>query len=408
MLKLRSWILKSAMLAIFCVVLLMSFTGCQSSSGTNSSQSAAPASGSQPAVSEQPAAQTEGEILIGVDAALTGPSPLPGVRTKQGINLAVEEINKSGGVLGKNLKVIYEDDQATPNGAVNAVNKLISQDIVAMIGPHFSGNVMAVQAVMEKYQKPFLVGGTSPALLTANNPWLFRIRASDTFVSKITAKFAVEELKAKKVGMLYDNDAYGTGARDVATEYLKSINIPLFCEGFNTGDKDMTGQLIKMKNNGIECLIIWSHDAESAIAAKQAKQLNLNIPIIGNPGFVSDIVLNLMDASTSDGIYTITDFTPTNPDERVQKFVSAFKEKYSVTPELYAAGYYDATCVLADSIERAGSTDPEKIRQALLATKDFKGVMSTLSSNEKGEMVHEAIIAQIKDKNVQMIKVIRE
>lgn len=386
---LKGKIFKRVMLTILSVASTFSLMGCQ-----NSSTSASGNKG--------------GEILIGVDTALTGAAPLNGERTKQGINLAIEQINKNGGVLGKNLKAIFEDDQAVPNGAVNAVNKLMSQSIVGQIGPHLSGNVMAVQSIVEKNKKPMLVGGTSPSLTTTNNQWLFRIRASDSIVAKIAAKYLVEQLKATKVGIIFDNDAYGTGAKDVAVEYLKSINIPVFPEGYNSGDKDMTGQLIKMKNNNVDALIIWAHDAEAAIIAKQVKQLNLNIPVMGNPGFATSSVLDLMDSSTSDGIYTVTDFIPTNSDSKTQDFVKAFKEKYNIEPELYAAAYYDATYILADAIKRANSTDPDKIREALLQTKDLKGVIGTATCNEKGEMIHEAIVAQIKNNSAQMLSIVKE
>ena len=393
------------LLIILSITLLFSFTGCQGAAsnpqtdgkGTGQVDTNKPSSG-----------EAGGEITIGVCTALTGAAPLNGERTKQGVTLAVEEINKAGGILGKQIKLAFEDDQATPNGAVNAVNKLMSLDITAQIGPHLSGNVMAVQAIVQKNQKPMLSGGTSPSLLNAKNPWFFRIRASDAIVGKLAAKYLVENLKAKKVGIIFDNDAYGTGAKDVAVAYLESVNIPVFAEGFNSGDKDMTGQLIKMKNNGVDALIIWAHDAEAAISAKQVKQLNLNIPVMGNPGFATSSVLDLMDADISDGIYTITDFIPTNPDEQTQKFVNAFKAKYNIAPELYAAAYYNATYVLADAIKRANSTEPEKIRQALLATKDFKSTIGTLTSSEQGEMVHEAIIAQVKDKKASMISVVKE
>lgn len=397
MFKGKKGVLKSMLLTILSITLLFSVIGCSNGSSTQSSGTSA-----------QSSEQAGGKITIGVCTALTGSSPLNGERTKQGVSLAAEEINKAGGILGKQVELIFQDDQAVPNGAVNAVNKLMSQNITAMIGPHLSGNVMAVQAIVQKNQKPMLSGGTSPSLLNAKNPWFFRIRASDSIVAKLAAKYLVENLKAKKIGMIFDNDAYGTGARDVAVEYLNSINIPVFAEGFNSGDKDMTGQLLKLKNNGIEALIIWAHDAEGAISAKQVKQLNLNVPIIGNPGFVTSSVLDLMDATSSEGIYAITDFIPTNSDEQTQKFVSAFKAKYNIAPELYAAAYYNATYVLADAIKRANSTDSEKIKQALLQTKDFKSTIGTLTSNEQGEMVHEAIIAQVKDKKASMISLVKE
>jgi branched-chain amino acid transport system substrate-binding protein len=353
-------------------------------------------------------AAKKGEILIGVSAAITGPSPLDGERTKQGLTMAAEEINKKGGVFGKNLKLIIEDDQNTANIAVNSVNKLLSQDIVALIGPHRSSNAMAVQQTVLRNKIPFLTGATSPKLVTLNNPYIFRIRASDTLVAKVAAKYAVNELKAKKIGVFFNNDEFGVGAKEIIEAYLKSVKIPVICEGHNTGDKDLTGQIMKMKNSGIECLLVWSHDPESALAARQVKELSLDVPLVGAPGYAMSAVLDLIDTNISNGIITVTDFVPNNPNPKVKAFVKKFKTKYNVTPELYAASYYDALYVLADAIKRAKSTDREAIRKALMATKNFKGVMSTLTANRKGELVHEAVVAKIKNKVPQLVKSVTE
>jgi branched-chain amino acid transport system substrate-binding protein len=354
-------------------------------------------------------AAPKGKILIGVSTAITGPAPLDGLRTKQGVEMAVAEINKKGGVLGKKLKLIIEDDQNTANIAVNAVNKLLSQDIVALIGPHRSGNAMAVDQIVLRNKIPYFTGGTSPKLVTLNNPYLFRVRASDTLVAKIAAKYAVDELKAKKIGVFFNNDEYGVGAKQVIENYLKSIGIPVICEGHNTGDKDMTGQIMKMKNSKIECLIVWAHEPEGALAARQMKELSLNVPFVGCPTFSTIGALDLIDANTAKGIISVSDFFADSPQSRVKAFVKKFKARYKVMPEIYAACYYDVVNVLVNAIKRAKSTDREAIRKALMATKNFKGVMSTLSANNKGELVHEMVIVKIKkNKVLKLVKTVKE
>jgi len=351
---------------------------------------------------------SEKEIVFGVSAAITGPAPLEGERTKQAITMAVEEINQKGGVLGKPLKPLIEDDQNTANVAVNAVNKLISQNVVALLGPHRSGNASAVQQIVAKNKVSYMTGGTSPKLVTFNNPYLFRIRASDQLVAKIAAKYAVEELKAKKVGVFYNNDEYGTGAKGVIEEYLKSINIPVVSEGHNLGDKDMTGQIAKMKNEKIDCLISWSHVPETAVVVRQLKELNLKVPVIGGPTHTNQEFLGLVDAPAIEGHYSVTDFAADNPEPRIQDFVKRVKSKYDIVPEIYVAAYYDGVYALADAIKRANSTDREAVRKALSETKGLQGVMSTLSANDKNELVHEAVIVNIKNKVPQLVKIVKE
>jgi branched-chain amino acid transport system substrate-binding protein len=350
----------------------------------------------------------EKEIVFGVSTAITGPAPLEGERTKQGIMMAVEEINQKGGVLGKQLKPLIEDDQNTANVAVNAVNKLISENVVVLVGPHRSGNASAVQHIVARNKVVFMTGGTSPKLVTFNNPYLFRVRASDQLVAKIAAKYAVEELKAKKVGLFYNNDEYGTGAKGVIEEYLKSINIPLVSDGHNTGDKDMTGQIAKMKREKIDCLISWSHVPETAVEVRQLKELSLNVPVIGGPTHTNQEFLGLVDAPAIEGHFSVTDFAADNPEPRVQDFTKRIKAKYSIVPEIYVASYYDAVYALADAIKRANSSDREAVRKALSATKGLAGVMSTLSANDKNELVHEAVIVTIKNRVPQLVRTVRE
>lgn len=381
--KIIIWILSISL------VLSLITTGC-----ANTKQTSAKNQNNSSAVDNK----ASGTILIGISTGLTGAFAQDGEKVKQGVLLAIDEINQNGGVLGRKMEATFEDDQNNPTMAVNTVNKLISEHITALIGPTLSATVMPVTSIIQKYKIPTLTGATSPKLLTLNNPYLFLIRASDKITAKVAVKFAVENLKAKKIGILYNSDEMGTGAKNVMEEYLKSINIPFISEGHNTGDRDMTGQLMKMKNAGVDTLMIWTHDQEAAVIVRQIKELNLKVNIVGNPGFAMPQELKLMDKDWVEGVYTATDIVPDDNDPVVQEFVKKFNDRYNTMPDLYASAYYSAVKVLADAIKRAGSIDSDKIAEALRQTKDFKVPEGTYTADSNGALLHECIIAQIKDK----------
>ncbi len=347
-------------------------------------------------------------VRIGVTTALTGPSPLNGQRTKEGVTMAQEEINAQGGIGGVPLEIVIEDDGATTSGTMNSVNKLLSSDISALIGPHMSSNVLAVQEQLKDSRMAFLAGGSSPGLTELGNEFLFRVRPSDSLACKIAVKYLLDEVGAQKIGMIYDTDNWATSAKEVVEAELGSKNIEFICEGYNTGDKDMTGQLAKLKNAGMDALIVWGHDAEIAIIAKQIKEVGIEVPIMGSAGFAMSTVLDLIDPEVSAGILTVSEFTPYSEEEGIQEFVKKYQEKYESDPDLYSAAYYDCIYLLKDAIERAGSTDPEAIRAALAETKELKGVMSTMTASETGEMIHEMSICEVRDGKAYVIQKVYE
>lgn len=383
-------------LVLACAVVLGMFAGC---AAPNSNPTPAP-SQTKAAPGAETAVPTDGEILIGVSAAITGSAPLDGERTMQGINMAVEEINAAGGVLGKSIKIVAEDDQNTANIAVNVVNKLVSNDkIVAILGPHRSANAMATEQIMANAKMPFLTGASSPNLVTkVDNPYFFRIRGSDSFVGTIIAKFALEELSAKKIGVIFNNDDYGTGGRDVVTKYLTDKGVaPVIIEGHNTDDKDMSGAITKCKSAGVDCLIVYTHDPEAAILARQMNELGLDVPVVGPVTFTLPTFLSLVTAEETKGFYSVADFVSGNPDPAAEKFQKNFNGKYGVDPDLFAAAYYTGAYILADAITRAGEPDRAKVQQALLETKDLNSVYGKLYANSDGELVHSAVVTEIVD-----------
>ncbi|MFT3984966.1 MAG: ABC transporter substrate-binding protein [Lachnospiraceae bacterium] len=405
---------KKVLSVLLGMAMVMSLIGCGSSAETAPAAESQTEAGGETQAADAPAAEEsgseeseavalDGEILFGVSCAITGNFPLAGQRTQEGIDLALEEINANGGVLGKKFVYTLEDDQNTQTTAVNVVTKILNEDVCAVIGPHSSGNAAATSELYKNAKISFLTGGSSPKLEQLDNPYFFRVRPADTINGQVAAKYAVETLGATKVGISYNNNDFGTGGRDVVIAELENRGIPYVAVGHNAGDKDLTGQIMQLKSEGVDCIISWTDDAEVALTARQLYELGMEIPVIASAGIVMDQVLNLLEPEYVEGWYAVTDFVSTNEDEVVKKFVENFNAKYGYNPELYASSYYSATYVLADAIERAGSADPEAVKEALAQTSELKLPEGIYTADESGSMVHGCVIAQIKDKVPNMI-----
>ena len=392
------------LLAVMMVAAMLGACGDTAAAPAAPSQDAAPAASAEPAPEGDAAPATDGEILIGLSCALTGNFPLAGQRTREGVDLALEEINAGGGVLGKKLVYTIEDDQNTQTTAVNVVTKILTQDVAAVIGPHTSGNAMATNELYKNAQVAFLTGGTSPKLEEAGNPYMFRCRPADTINGQVAAKFAIEKLGATKIGISFNNNDFGTGGRDVIIAYLEEAGVPYVAVGHNAGDKDLTGQIMQLKSENVDCIISWTDDAEVALTARQLYELGVEVPVIASAGVVMDQVLNLLEPEYVEGWYSVTDFVSTSNDQITADFTKKFTDKYGYAPELYAATYYSATHVLADAIERAGSDDPQAVRDALAATEGLTLPEGSYKCDDKGNLLHGCVIAQILDKVPTMVE----
>lgn len=347
-------------------------------------------------------------IKIGVDGAITGAAPLTGLRTEQGARMAADEINAAGGVLGRPIELVVVDDGGTTDVAINAINKAISENVVAICGPTLSSLGLAVEANAKQAGIPILVGGTSPKLVKdIDNPYLFRIRASDTIQATIAATYARDTLGAKKIGVFHNSDDYGSGAMNVVKEFCEANGMECITEGHNSGDRDLTGQIMKLKGADVDAVIIWAHDAETAIAARQFYELGLDVPVVGSPTISTPQVTEMLEPEWIEGWNCVTDFMPSNDAPHVKAFVEGFEELYGETPELYAATYYGAIYLVTDAIERAGSTDGDAICEALRETDNLQGIVGTYKANENQEMVSEAIIGVLKDGKAQFLESVK-
>ena len=350
------------------------------------------------------AADSGEEILFGLSASITGTVPINGQRMQQGVDLAVKEINEKGGVLGKKLAYLVEDDQNVQTASVNVATKITNEKICAVIGPHSSGNAAATSDTYKNAKISFLTGGSSPKLAELDNEYLFRVRPSDTINGEVMVKFAIETLDAKKVGISFNNNDFGTGGRDVVSAALDKAGIEYVAVGHNGGDKDLTGQLMQLKSEGVDVIISYTDDAEVALTSRQLYELGFDVPVIASAGIVTQQVLDLVEPEYVENWYAVTDFISTNDSPTVADFVEKYKAEYGSEPEIFASAYYSSTYLLADAIERAGSADPEAVKEALGQVKDLVLPEGTFTADEIGDMVHGCVVAQIKDKVPAMIE----
>jgi branched-chain amino acid transport system substrate-binding protein len=343
------------------------------------------------------ATAVEAQTTIGAAAPLTGQRALLGRNMKQGIEIAVEEINAAGGVLGKPLAVAFEDDQGdNPNAGINAVNKLIQVDKVSvMLGPHYTVNQMATQKTFCDHG-PLSLTGASGVPVTANGcKFVIRVRASDIIQAKALIEFARSELKAEKVGVLYINDDFGKAGADRVVKSMQEMGMkPVAVESHNAGDKDFSAQLARFRNAGAQAVIMWTHDTEAALIVRQARQLGLAFHFAGSTSLSEPSFLKLA-GDAAEGVLSANDFVPTNPEPRVQAFVRKYETKYKMSPEIWAAAYYDATHLAAQAINQAKTLDAAKVRAAF-DTLRHTGVLGDYRCEPNGDCNHQILIVEIK------------
>lgn len=328
---------------------------------------------------------------------ITGDNPLNGERMNQGVQLAVNEVNANGGILGKQVELTITDDQTLQDVAVTCVQKLASEGVVGIIGPHRSTNAIAVSDTVKSLQVPLFTGGTSPKIADLENPYLFRGRASDSVFAEAAVDYAVNTLGCKTIGLFYNNDDFGTGALGVIQPWCEENGVTLVAEGHNTGDKDFTAQIMKMQTAGIDCALIWTHDPELAIHARQIYELGLDCKVVSSPGITMSQVLGMVEADYVEGWYGVTDFVSTSTDENVSDFINAFKEAYGIEPELYAASYYGCAKILLTAIENAGTTDREAVTKAIEEITDLTVPNGTATCDDQHDLIHNINVAEIHD-----------
>jgi branched-chain amino acid transport system substrate-binding protein len=322
------------------------------------------------------------DIVLGEYGSLTGDTATFGISCDEGARLALDQINDAGGVLGRKVKVVIEDDQSKPEEAVNAVLKLINQDkAVAIIGEVASTRSLAGAAICQRSHVPMLSPASTNPKVTKVGNYIFRNCFTDNFQGWAMAHFAMTDLKIKRFAVLYDvTQDYSTGLRDFFKEAVKKDGGQIVAdESYSGTDIDFRPQLSKIKNAQPDAIYVPGYYTQVGSICKQARDLGITVPLLGGDGWDSDRTA-ATGGDAVNGCYFTNHYSADQDRPEVKQFVDAYKKKYNgKTPDAMAILGYDAMRLMCDAITRAKSTKDKDIRDALAATKDFPGASGTIT-----------------------------
>ena len=363
----------------------------------NGGGSGAPGSGAGTGAGATPAAADK-EWKVGAFLSLSGPEAQFGIDTREGIELAVEEINaQGGGPKGKPMKVLFEDDKSTPQEANNKVLQLIDRDkVVAILGEVASGRTKPGAIVANRKKVPLITPSSTHPDITKIGPFVFRVCFVDDFQGQAGAQFVVSTLGKKKLAVLFASDVlYSTGLTKEFKDEAKRLGAEVVIEkGFLQTETNFTTYINEIKDAKPDIIYAPVYYNHMAPIAKQAKAAGVPADMfVGGDGWDG---MPAEDLALMEGAYLTSHYAPDDPAPRVQDFLKRYKAKFNREPTALAANGYDAAGVLADAIKRAKADTPEGIRDAIAETKDYAGVTGNTTIDADRNAKKQIVVVQIK------------
>jgi branched-chain amino acid transport system substrate-binding protein len=341
-----------------------------------------------------------GAIIVGYYGDLSGRTSNFGQSTRNGALMALDEINRAGGVGGRPLQLLVEDDQGRPEQAATVVTKFINQDKVhALLGEVASGNTLAAAPKAQAAHIPMITPSSTADSVTAVGDYIFRVCYTDSFQGQAMAKFAANTLKAKRAAILLDfNSPYSRGLTQVFKDNFTRAGGQVVTEqSYTQGDRDYKGQLTSIRASGAEVIFIPGYYGEVGVIAKQAKELGITQPLLGTDGWDAPQLFEL-GGTALNGSYMSNHYSVDDPSPAIQNFIKAYRARYNgATPDALAALGYDAMNVLADALRRAGTTDGPTLRDAIAHTSNFPGVTGTININAERNAIKPIVVLKLEN-----------
>jgi branched-chain amino acid transport system substrate-binding protein len=340
-------------------------------------------------------------IKIGYYGDLSGPTFNFGESAKNGVLMAVEELNQAGGINGHRIDLVIEDDQGSPERAAARAGKLIDHDkVIAVIAGGTSGNSRAGAPKAQVAKIPLISPSATDPAVTQIGDYIFRACFIDTFQGEVMAKFAFNTLKAQKAAILLDfNSPYSRGLSDFFELSFTRLGGQIVNKQLYTiTDGDFRGQLNSIRLSDPDVIYVPGYYGNIAFIAKQARQMGITQALLGGDGWDAPELWDL-GGDALNGSYISNHYSAEDPSAAIQQFVRDYKLRYgNLTPDAHAALAYDAMRVLADAIKRAGSTEGPKLRNALAETKNFSGVTGLITINDERNAIKPAVILKLLDR----------
>jgi len=351
-----------------------------------------------------------GEVIkIGEYASLTGSEATFGQSSHKGTALAVDDLNAAGGVLGKKIQLITEDDQSQAGQPATVVRKLISSDgVMAVLGEVASSRSLEAAPICQENKIPMISPASTNPRVTEAGDYIFRVCFIDPFQGTVMANFARKTLKLKSAAVLKETSSdYSVGlAKYFVAGFTADGGNIVGEENYSHGDKDFSAQLTALKADNPDGIFVPGYYTEVGLIALQARQLGITVPLFGGDGWESSSLVPI-GGRALEGCYFSTHYSPQDTSPAVQNFVKEYRARYGDTPDAMAALGYDSAMILADALKRAGSTEGAKVREALAATKDFAGVTGKITIDSNRNASKPAVILTITNGQFQYVETIK-
>ena len=322
----------------------------------------------------------------------------------------MDQVNRSGGVIGRKIRMVSEDDGSEPEKAQIAASNLIAKKrVVAVIGEVASSRTRAAAPVCQQNRIPMISPAATDPRITQIGNYIFRACFIDSFQGNILARFVANSLKLSRVAILIDSkNSYSTGIADVFAQTFRSLGGAVVADQkYKEGDTDFSSQLVTIRTIRPQAIIVPGLYKDVARIAFQARELGLTIPLIGTDAWETP-ELALLAGNALANSYFSAHYSSADPNEINQKFVQAYRQRYHKLPDAFAALSYDAVFLLTDAIRRANSSVPAKIRDALSMTKSFRGVTGTLSIDDNRNPVKSGVIFEFRDGKFEYLETLSQ
>lgn len=343
--------------------------------------------------------QAGNTVRIGVFMSLTGSTANFGISSVNGIKMAADEANAQGGINGKQIELLVQDDRSDAAEAATIVTKFVTQDQVhAILGEVASSRSIAAAPIAQNAKIPMLSPSSTNPEVTRKGDYIFRTCFTDPVQGAAIGEFAAKNLNAKRAGILIDrkND-YSVGlAQFIREAFTKNGGQIVVEQSYQEGDTDFNGQLTSIKSGNPDVVFVPGYYGEVGLIAQQAKKLGINAPLLGGDGWDSQQLYQIGGQALV-GSYFSNHYSVDDPDPAVKKFVDDYKARYGTVPDALAATAYDAARIMFDAIKRANSTDGPAIRDALAKTANFPGVTGVVTINSERNAVKPIVMIKIEE-----------
>ena len=356
------------------------------------------------------AASSGGDILIGEYGSLTGPQGTFGTSTHNGIMMAIDAVNANGGVKGRKIKILTEDDQSKQEEAALAVTKLISQNnVLAILGEVGSSNSLAAAPICQSNKVPMITPSSTNPEVTKKGDYIFRVCFTDNDVGTNIARYVVEELHMKRAAILTDiKTDYSTGLTATIEKTFASLGGQMVGHAsYSNGDSDFRSQLTAIKQTNPEIIFLPGYYTDVGQIAIQARDLGMQQKFIGGDGWVSPKLIEIGGKALEGCLYADHYFFE-DPSPVVHDFVQQYKTRYGAVPDGMAALAYDAARVMVDALGRTSKLDGPSLRDAIATTKNFQGVTGSITIGpDRNATGKKMIIEEVKNGQPTMKAVIQ-